>query len=149
MSTPVPPNTPQPEPEQPGGYPGQQPYGGAPSPAEPYGAYPPPAGGPAYPGYGTPAGRPSSALAIAGLVTALIPCTFLVGLVLSIVALVKASRGTAAGRGLAIAGIVVSVLWLVGGVVAFALGIGHLLQTCAELGQGVHQVDGVTYTCNV
>lgn len=123
----------QPDPQQPAGTPdGQQPYG-----QQPYG------------GYGAPApAAPGTGLAIAGLVTAIVPCTWLVGLVLSIVALVKVRRGTAAGRGMAIAGIVVALVWLVAGVAAFAFGIGTLIQTCAEYGEGVHEVDGVTYTCS-
>ena len=150
MSTPVPP--PPATPDQPGPTPG--------GPYPPAGqAYPPagqayPAPGQPYPapgpGYGAPA-QPSSTLAIAGLVTSVIGCTALVGLVLSIVALVRVRRGTATGRGLAIAGIVVGALWLVVGLV-LAFGFTglfvNIFQTCAELGDGVHQVDGVTYTCN-
>jgi hypothetical protein len=142
MSTPVPP--PYPTPEQPG------PTSGAAYPG-PGTAYSAPGG--AYPVPGAPSPAPPSAtLAIAGLVTSVLGCTALVGLVLSIIALVRVRRGTASGRGLAIAGIVVGALWLVVGLVA-AFGFTGLFvgifQTCAELGDGVHQVDGVTYTCNV
>ncbi len=96
-----------------------------------------------------PAPQPTSTLALIGFITALVPCTTLVGLVVSIVALVRIRRGAATGRGLAIAGVVLAVLWLVAAVVAVALGVTTLVQTCAELGDGVHQVDGVTYTCDV
>jgi hypothetical protein len=127
MTTPEPPNQPEPYP--------------APAPA-PYGGQQP---GP-YPVPSPPA--PSATLAIVGLVTAIVPCTSLIGLVISIVALVRTRRG-APGKGLAIAGVVVGALWIVAAVAAVAFGFTTLWQTCAELGDGVHQVDGVTYTCNV
>jgi hypothetical protein len=95
-----------------------------------------------------PQPAPSATLAIVGLVTAIVPCTSLIGLVVSIVALVRTRRG-APGRGLAIAGIVVGALWIAAAVAAVAFGFTALWQTCAELGDGVHQVDGVTYTCDV
>jgi hypothetical protein len=127
MTTPEPPNPHEPYPSvSPAPYAGQQPG--------PYPVAPQPA--------------PSATLAIIGLVTAIIPCTAVIGIVLSIVALVRARRG-GAGKGLAIAGIVVGALWLAAAVAAFALGFTTLWQTCSELGNGVHQVDGVTYTCDV
>jgi hypothetical protein len=95
-----------------------------------------------------PQPAPSATLAIVGLVTAIVPCTSLIGLVVSIVALVRTRRG-APGRGLAIAGVVVGALWIAAAVAAVAFGFTALWQTCAELGDGVHQVDGVTYTCDV
>jgi len=109
-----------------------------------------PAGPGAYPV--APAPAPGPTLAVVGLVTAAIPCTALVGLVISIVALVRARRGLMPGRGLAVAGVVVGAFWLVVGIAALALGgfgILSLWQTCQELGDGVHEVDGVTYTCDV
>jgi hypothetical protein len=126
MTTPEPPRPP----EQP--YPAPAPYAG-----QQPGPYPVP-----------PQPAPSATLAIVGLVTAIVPCTSLIGLVVSIVALVRTRRG-APGRGLAIAGTVVGALWIVAAVAAVALGFTALWQTCAELGDGVHQVDGVTYTCDV
>jgi hypothetical protein len=122
---------------------------GPPNQPEPYpSAYPAPYGEQPGPHPVAPQPAPSATLAIIGLVTAIIPCTALVGIVLSIVALVRSRRG-GAGRGLAIAGIVVGVLWVLAVVAAFAFGFTTLWQTCAELGDGVHQVDGVTYTCDV
>ncbi|RMI09628.1 hypothetical protein [Cellulomonas triticagri] len=152
MSTPYPPQPePQPDPAQPDP---QQPYPaapayGAPAPGAPaYGA----PGQQPYPGgyapYGGAPAAPGKGLAIAGLITAIVPCTTLIGLVISIIVLVKASRGTAAGKGMAIGGIVAFVLWTVAGVLVFALGMGTLIETCSELGNGTHYVDGVTYTCN-
>ncbi|MBW0256067.1 hypothetical protein [Cellulomonas sp. PS-H5] len=128
--------------------PGSYPAPGAPQPAA---GYPDPAALPGpYPVAPQPA--PSPTLAIVGLVTALIPCTALVGLVISIVVLVRGRRGGAPGRGLAVAGVIVGALWLVAGVVALALGafgVASLVETCADLGNGVHYVDGVRYECNV
>jgi hypothetical protein len=72
--------------------------------------------------------------------------------VISIVVLVRGRRGGVPGRGLAVAGVVVGALWLVAGVVALALGafgIASLVETSADLGDGVHYVDGVRYECNI
>jgi uncharacterized protein DUF4190 len=147
MSTPVPPPNPAP---------GPTPGPAYPPPGQPYGAPGLPGhGAQGHPGYGAPA-QPTSTLAVAGLVTSALGCTALVGLVLSIVALVRIRRGTATGRGLAVAGIVVGAVWLVVGLaagLAAAFGVTGLFvdifRTCAELGDGVHHVDGVTYTCDV
>ncbi|GAA3745953.1 hypothetical protein GCM10022239_21920 [Leifsonia bigeumensis] len=92
--------------------------------------------------------NPGRGLGIAGLVLAfLIPP---LGLILSIVAKVRSSRA-GIRNGVATAGIVVSIvvviLWIVGIVLAGSLLFGGILQTCAELGPGVWDVGGVTYTC--
>ncbi|HYQ76103.1 hypothetical protein [Cellulomonas sp.] len=125
--------------------------GGYPQPGTPGAGYPDPAALPGpYPVAPQPA--PSPTLAIVGLVTALIPCTALIGLVISIVVLVRGRRGGVPGRGLAVAGVIVGALWLVAGVVALALGafgVASLVETCADLGNGVHYVDGVRYECNI
>lgn len=133
----------QPAPGNGGSYPAPPAYGapGYPDPAAVPGPYPV-----------APQPAPSPTLAIVGLVTAAIPCTALVGLVISIVVLVRGRRGGVPGRGLAVAGVVVGALWLVAGIVALALGafgVASLVETCAELGNGVHEVDGVRYECNV
>lgn len=150
------------------------PYGApAPAPTDPYGGtapgpvYPPaasapgpgpapvyPTGGeypPAAPSYVPPApqGRgPSRGLSITGLVLGVIPCTALIGVVLSIVALVK-GRGSAdsSSRVMAIIGLVIGALWTV---VAIWSGVLFLdiYRTCDELGNGVHYVDGVRYDCS-
>ena len=105
------------EPSSPGG---PSPYG--PPGAPPYGQGPPPGPGqPPYPGApGYPPGAPPSSqgtdgLAIAGFILALIGCG-LISLVLCIVALVRISKSGKSGRGLAIAGIVVNIVWIVIGV---------------------------------
>lgn len=65
-------------------------------------------------------GPRTSGLAVAGFVLAFVPCVGLVGVILSIVALVTLSNRPQVlkGQGLAIAGIVIGVLWNVVGVVA-------------------------------
>lgn len=78
--------------------------------------------GPGYgPSHGAPRGDKTSGLAVAAFVTGLLGCFFIVGLVLGIVALRKISQSGEKGRGLAVAGIVLSCLWLVGGVAFYAL----------------------------
>lgn len=73
----------------------------------------------------------------------------LVGLILAIVALRKISRGTAGGRGLAIAGLITSILALIGGVLISALAVfvgvefGQVMveavEECSELPQDQQQ----------
>lgn len=94
-------------PQQPPGYPPQRPPGYTPQPPygqQPYGQSP----------FGQPGGYPQPArtngLAIAGFVLSFF--ISLVGLILSIIALnqINRSNGTQKGKGLAIAGIVISAL---------------------------------------
>lgn len=91
---------------------------------------------------------PGRGLAIAGLVLAVVAP--LIGLILSLVAAARLRRA-GAPQGLAVAGIVIgAVLTIVGiivGVTAWAT-LSNLLSLCAELGPGVWDVDGVTYTCS-
>jgi hypothetical protein len=98
-----------------------------------------------------PATVPGKGLGIAGLILAiLVP---LVGLILSIIA---KSQSKKAGykNGPATAGIWISIILMVLGIaiaiiVAVTLGsaVGNVAAVCAELGEGVWEVDGVTYTC--
>ena len=92
----------------------------------------------------TPPGR---VLSIVGLVLAFLIAP--VGLIISIVALVKSNKA-GQPKGLAIAGIVigavVTIFWVILLIVLFAA-LAALFGMCAELGQGVWEVDGVTYTC--
>ena len=92
---------------------GQQPYGNQPYGQQPYGHQP---YGQQYPGYGYP--QPTTGtngLAIASLVLAFF-CS-LAGLVCGIVALNQIRDRPQEGRGLAIAGIVISCISIVGGIV--------------------------------
>ena len=101
------------------------------------------------PGYATPPSAPAgNGLAIAGLVLAFLVAPL--GLILSIVAAVKLGKA-GAPKGLAIAGIIVgaviTVIWIIGAVLLVAV-FANLFSMCADLGPGVWQVDGVTYTCS-
>ncbi|MFC4053919.1 DUF4190 domain-containing protein [Actinomadura syzygii] len=123
MTYPPPGNNPPPIPGQPD-LSKQSPYGAPPPPPPP----PMPGGpgggsgyGPPPPSHGAPASEKTSGLAIAAFVTGLLGCFGIVGLVLGFVALRNISRTGAKGRGLAIAGIVLSCLWLVGGIAIYAL----------------------------
>ncbi len=100
-----------------------------------------------------PAGTdyPGKTLGIVGLILA-----FLVTIVGLIVSIIANSQSMAAGykNGPAKAGIIISVIFIVlgiiGGIIFAVAGaslFGGLAQICAELGTGVHEVNGVTYTC--
>lgn len=108
------------------------------------------AGYPAYAGQAAaPAPVPGRGLAITGFVLAfLLP---LIGMIISIIATVKLGR-IGAPRGLSIAGIIIgavlSVLWVVIAIATIAAVFGGLAAICAELGPGVWDVDGVSYTCS-
>ncbi|MFJ4015862.1 hypothetical protein [Microbacterium sp. NPDC090014] len=95
--------------------------------------------------YTSPAGQ---GLAVAGLVLAFVIAPL--GLILSIVAAVRLGKA-GAPRGLAIAGIavgaVISVIWIIGIIVLVSV-FANLFSMCADLGPGVWQVGGVTYTCS-
>lgn len=101
------------------------------------------------PGYATPPPAPAgNGLAIAGLVLAFVVAPL--GLILSIVAAVKLGKA-GASKGLAVAGIIVgaviTILWIIG-IVLLVTVFANLFSMCADLGPGVWQVDGVTYTCS-
>lgn len=135
------------QPQSPDPY-GQQPSGGQPQGGQPGGQYPyQPSDGDTGPAHRAPgAENPGKTLGIVGLILSILGCTALIGIVVSIIGLVK-SRKAGMGNGVAWAGIIIGVLWLIGGIVGLATGVGGLMDKCAELGPGVHQVDGVTYTC--
>lgn len=61
----------------------------------------------------------TNGLAITSLVTAIIGCTAWLGLIFGIIALVQIKNRGDRGRGMAIGGIVVACLWLVGGLVSY------------------------------
>ncbi|MGS0561197.1 DUF4190 domain-containing protein [Microbacterium aurugineum] len=127
---------PPPYPEQPTPEPG--------TPAAPGGGYPA-APAPEYPQpTPTPPGR---VLSIVGLVLAFLMAP--VGLVISIVAAVKLGKA-GQPKGLAIAGIIVGAIITILEIVAIILVVtvfAGLLGMCADLGPGVWEVGGVTYTC--
>jgi hypothetical protein len=89
---------------------------------------------------------PSKGLTIAGVVTAfLLP---LLGLILSIVALVQ-SRNAGQKNGLAVAGIIISIVWpIVIGIIAAVLTASGLAAACAGLEPGIYETgNGGTLTC--
>lgn len=140
----TPPGTPQPGvPQTPG--PPQAPQYGAPAPGAPqYGA--PPAQGPQY---GAQPGRapqttsdPGKPLGIVGLVLSILGCTSLVGLILSIVALVQ-SKKAGHNNGIAIAGIIVGAVLLlasiIGGIIFLSVGneiFNDYLDACQNVPAG-------------
>lgn len=97
-----------------------------------------------------PEGRvnPGRSLGIAGFVLSILGPLSIVGLILSIVALVQ-SRRAGFKNGFALAGIIIAAVMIVVGLALIIFGFTTLLDTCAELGSGVHERNGVTYTCNV
>ncbi|WP_127792044.1 DUF4190 domain-containing protein [Agromyces sp. LHK192] len=119
------------------------------APSQPVPPAPPaPAGAPA----ANPDTFPGKTLGIVGLVLAILMP--LIGLILSIVA---NSQSKKAGfkNGPAKAGIIVGAILLVIGVIVTVIviiisiaAVGSLADICSELGPGVWDVDGVTYTCN-
>ena len=74
------------------------------------------AGAPGYYGAPVPAKRGTSGLAVAGLVFAFVGPP--VGFILSLIAVFRTGAGKAAGRGLAITGLVISLLIMSGAIVA-------------------------------
>lgn len=96
----------------------------------PPGGQPPYGGGPAGPGqYGAaPASDPGRVLGIIGLVTAIIPCTWWIGLILSIIGFVL-SRRAGIKNNLALAGIIVAAVWLVVSIILNATGfVARMMQ---------------------
>ena len=107
-----------------------------------------PGAAPAAPAYPQPEpSPPGRVLSIVGLVLAFVAAP--IGLILSIVAAVKLGKA-GQPKGLAIAGIVVgAVLTIVEiiGIILFIAFFAAIFGMCAELGTGVWEVNGVTYTC--
>jgi hypothetical protein len=122
--------------------------------------YPPassqPSGAPQYSGspqYTGPANGPvpGKTLGIVGFVLAFIASP--IGLILSIVALVQ-SRKAGAKNGFALAGIIIGIIGTIIiivsiiAIIALAGVAGEAInEVCGELGSGVHEQDGVTFTC--
>jgi H+/Cl- antiporter ClcA len=97
-----------------------------------------------------PAGTdfPGKTLGIVGLILAIF--FNLIGLIVSAVALSQ-SKKAGYKNGPAVAGIIIgAVLLVIGIIISIALGVGAaaLVSQCADLGTGVHEVNGVTITCS-
>jgi len=159
------------EPDQPGGNPpqGQPPQGPPPQGPPPeaqqygsqqYGSQQPPYQQPGYqqPGYQQPGYQqqpppgsggdyPGKTLGIVGLVLSFF--TTIIGLIISIVAL-RQSKKAGFKNTPALIGVIIGIITTVLGIIFAIIGIAAfiaLLDQCAQLGPGVHNVNGVTVTC--
>jgi hypothetical protein len=114
--------TPQGHPPQQGGYP-QQPQGNYPPQQGGYPQQQPPYGQQGYPpqGYGPPQQQGTPGLAIAGLILAIIPCTWWLGLIFSAIGLSQAKK-RGVGTGIATAGLIIGIIWGVLVVINIATG---------------------------
>jgi hypothetical protein len=90
------------------------------------------------------ASAPGKTLGIVGLILAFVAAP--IGLILSIVAKVQ-SRAAGVKNGPATAGIIVGILVILAYIIIPIVVLGGVAAQCADLGPGVHQVNGVTYTC--
>lgn len=132
-----------------GGY-GQNSYGqSAPGQQGGYGT-PGPYGNPG--GYGQPAENPGRTLGIVGFILSLIPALNVVGLIVSIVAMVK-SRKARMGNGFALAGIIigaigtiVTVLLIVAFIVALPYAV-EVAEFCQQVGPGPQTFEGQPIEC--
>lgn len=91
-----------------------------PGPEAPY----PPPPMPVEPGYGSPYGSKAdktNGMAIAAFVTGLLGCLGVLGIILGVISLNQIGKNGGKGRGLAIAGIILSCLWIVVGIALFVL----------------------------
>jgi hypothetical protein len=90
---------------------------------------------------------PGRVMGIVGLILAIVANW--IGLIVSIVAFRK-SKSAGFQNAIAKAGIIVgcitTALAVAGAVALFTVG-GSLISKCSDLGPGVHEVNGVTYTC--
>jgi hypothetical protein len=97
----------------------------------------------------TASGKPGFVLGIVGFALSLIAVLNIVGLILSIISLVK-SRRAGYTNGFALAGVIIGGLGVLLLAVIAVLAVPALVdaaETCARLGDGVHEVNGATYTC--
>ncbi|MBJ2119750.1 DUF4190 domain-containing protein [Arthrobacter sp. MSA 4-2] len=92
--------------------------------------------------------NPGRSLGIAGFVLSILGPLSAIGLILSIIAFVQ-SRKAGMKNGFALAGIIIGAALTVAGITLLTVGITSVIRTCAELGDGVHERNGITYTCNV
>lgn len=88
-------------------------------------------------------------MAIVGFILTLLPVMNVVGLVLSIIAFVRAKR-SGSPRGFALAGILIGaagVLLVVVSAATIGPFVVDAVETCNRLGIGEHQVGDLTYPC--
>lgn len=137
----------QPYGQQSSGY-GQQPAGYGQTQGSPYGT---PGGYGA--GYGQPAENPGKTLGIVGLICSIIWPISIVGLIVSIIAMVK-SRKAGMGNGFALAGIIIGAIGVITGVIAIialiaAAGFAQeVIQFCETAGPGPQEFQGQPINCS-
>ncbi|MGV3712583.1 DUF4190 domain-containing protein [Pseudolysinimonas sp.] len=117
-------------------------------PTPPAAATPPAPAAPAAPSYAAPAAAPApgKGLTIAGIVFAfLFP---LLGLILSIVALVQSRSAGQKNKG-AVAGIIISIVWpILVGIIIAVITFTSLMAACAGMAPGTYPLEGGgTLTC--
>jgi len=120
---------------------------GPPIAPAPFGA--PAATAPAAPLTAAAARNPYGTLGVVGFALSLLGPLSIAGLVVSIVALVQSKR-RGFGNGFALAGIIIAGVGLLVAAVVIAVAVPALVdaaQTCARLGDGVHQIGDAQYTC--
>lgn len=138
------------------------PYGQQPSTNSPYGQQPPAGYGQGSPygtpggyggGYGQPAENPGKTLGIVGLICSIIWPISIVGLIISIIAMVK-SRKAGMGNGFALAGIIIGAIGVITGVIA-VLGLiavagftQEVIQFCETAGPGPQEFQGQPIDCS-
>jgi hypothetical protein len=89
--------------------------------------------------------RPGRTLGIVGFIFSFFFVLDIIGLILSIMGVVK-SRRAGNGNGLAVAGIIISLVGIALTAVLVATLVGAA-QECGRLGPGVHHVGNSVYTC--
>lgn len=70
----------------------------------------------------------------------------LVGLILGIVSIVQAKNG-GGSKGLGLAATIISAVFMIIGIIVLVAAMSTLGAACAQLGPGVHFVNGSTITC--
>lgn len=144
-------NQPYGEQQQPAGYGqsyGQQPAGYGQTQGSPYGT-PGGYGG----GYGQPVENPGKTLGIVGLICAIIWPISIVGLIISIIAMVK-SKKAGMGNGFALAGIIIGAIGVVTGIIALAGVLAlipfsqEVIEFCQSAGPGMHEFQGQPIDCS-
>ena len=103
---------------------------------------------PAYAAAGTPATFPGKTLGIVAIPVAIF--FSLIGIILGFVAKGQSKaagvKNTPATIAIVIGFIALAISIIVG--IGVGVGAAALMSQCAELGSGVHEVNGVTYTCS-
>lgn len=132
--------------------PQSQPYGQQPGYNQTQGASPYGAPGGYGGGYGQPAENPGKTLGIVGLICSIIWPISIVGLIISIIAMVK-SKKAGMGNGFALAGIIVGAVGVIAGIIAIIAIVAlagftqEVIQFCETAGPGVQEFQGQQINC--